>query len=356
MGEDSGEKTEEPTPHKLREARKKGQVAKSKDLTTALMLIVAFLTLKSSAADIWQNLVGISYEAFDYIPLEFNANIAGEVLQKSMDVFFLSLMPLFGANLLVALIVESLQTGFVLSFEPLTPDFNKLNPIEGMKKFVSLKQFVELFKSILKMTIVISLIYFAIQEEFFMVILAQQLTLWQVMAFTGSIVMKVVIRVGLFYIVISIFDFMYQYYEFIKGLKMSKKEIKDEYKRLEGDPQVKQRQKDAARQMSQGRQMGAVPGADVVVTNPVHIAIALKYSPNAMTAPKVVAKGKRILAQEIKRLAERHYIPIIQNPPLAQGLYKLSEVGGDVPPLYYKIVAEILAFVYNLKRKRRQRF
>ena len=206
------------------------------------------------------------------------------------------------------------------------------------------------------MTIVISLIYFAIKEEFFMVILAQQLTLWQVMAFTGSIVMKVVIRVGIFYLIISIFDFMYQYYEFIKGLKMSKKEIKDEYKRLEGDPQVKQRQKDAARQMSQGRQMGAIPGADVVVTNPVHIAIALQYTPNVMKAPKVVAMGKRIIAQEIKRIAERHYIPIIQNPPLAQGLYKLSVVGSDVPPLYYKVVAEILAFVYNLKRKRRQRF
>ena len=161
MGEDSGEKTEEPTPHKLREARKKGQAAKSKDLTTALMLIIAFLTLKSSASMIWQNLVGISYEAYDYIPLAFNANIAGEILEKSLSVFFISMAPLFVANILVALVVESLQTGFILSFEPLTPDFNKLNPIEGMKKFVSLKQFVELFKSILKMTIVISLIYFA---------------------------------------------------------------------------------------------------------------------------------------------------------------------------------------------------
>lgn len=356
MGEDSGEKTEEPTPHKLREARKKGQVAKSKDLTTALMMIVAFLTLKSSGPMIWENLVAISYETFDYIPIEFSASVAGNILKNCMNIFLLSMAPLFMANMLVALVVESIQTGFVLSFEPLTPDFNKLNPIEGVKKFFSLKQFVELFKSVIKMTIVVTIIYFAIKEEFYMVVIAQQLTLWQVMAFTGSIVMKVVIRVGIFYLIISIFDFMYQYYEFIKGLKMSKKEIKDEYKRLEGDPTVKQRQKDAARQMSQGRQMGAVPGADVVVTNPVHIAIALQYTPNVMKAPKVVAKGKRIIAQEIKRIAERNYIPIIQNPPLAQGLYKLSEVGGDVPPLYYKIVAEILAFVYNLKRKRRHRY
>ena len=146
MGEDSGEKTEEPTPHKLREARKKGQAAKSKDLTTALMLIIAFLTLKSSASMIWQNLVGISYEAYDYIPLAFNANIAGEILEKSLSVFFISMAPLFVANILVALVVESLQTGFILSFEPLTPDFNKLNPINPVPPTTNIFLFTIILK------------------------------------------------------------------------------------------------------------------------------------------------------------------------------------------------------------------
>lgn len=356
MGEDSGEKTEEPTPHKLREAREKGQIAKSKDLTAAALLLVSFYTLKASAQHIWDHTVNISYIVYEYIPTEFSASVVGKILTDTLDIFLIIMAPLFLANVIVALLLEFLQTGFVLSFEPLLPDLNKLNPVEGAKKFFSLKQFVELFKSILKMTIVIIIIWFAVKEEFYMVILAQQLELWQVMSFTGHVVMKVITRVGIAYLIISIFDYMYQRYEYIKGLKMSKKEIKDEYKRLEGDPMVKQRQRDAQRQMSQGRQMGAVPGADVVVTNPVHIAIAIEYVPNVMTAPRVVAKGKRMIAEEIKKIAEQHYIPIVENPPLARGLYQVSEIGSLVPQIYYKAVAEILAFVYNLKKKRKQRY
>ena len=141
--------------------------------------------------------------------------------------------------------------------------------------------------------------------------------------------------------------------EYIKSMKMSKKEIKDEYKRLEGDPMIKQRQREAQRQMAQGRQMGAVPSSDVVVTNPVHVAIAIKYKTNSMKAPKLVAKGKRIIAHEIKKIAEENNIPIVENPPLARDLYKYVEIDMEIPPAYYKAVAEILAFVYNLKKKRR---
>jgi len=356
MGEDSGEKTEEPTPHKLREARKKGQVAKSKDLTTAFLLLISFYVLKSSAQHVWDQLTYVSKVAFEQIPLEFSATIAGHLLMMMLKVFGTAVAPLFAANVLVAVILESLQTGFLFSLDPITPDLNKLNPIEGAKKFFSLKQYVELVKSVLKMTIVVSIIYFAIRDEFYMVILAQQLTLWQVMSFTGHLVMKVVTRVGVFYLIIAIFDYMYQRYEHIKGLRMSKKEIKDEYKRLEGDPMVKQRQRDAARQMAQGRQMGAVPDSDVIVTNPIHVAIAIKYDLNSMRAPIILAKGKRLVAAQIKELAEEHRVPIVENPPLARGLYNVVEVGGEVPAIYYKAVAEILAFVYNLKKTKSNRF
>ena len=355
MGEDSGEKTEEPTPHKLREARKKGQIAKSKDFTTAVMLIASFYTLKAFATFIWGKMVELSYFSYSFIPLEFNASVVGFILEETLWLFLIVMAPVFGVNVLVAIIAESFQTGFLISGEPLKPSFDKLNPIEGAKKFFAMKQYVELLKSVLKMAIVITLIYQAIVEEFYMVIIAQQLTLWQVMGFTGNLVMKVVIKVGVFYLIISLLDYMYQKYEYIKGLKMSKKEIKDEYKRLEGDPMIKQRQRDAQRQMSQGRQMGSVPDSDVVVTNPIHVAIAIKYTPNMMRAPRVLAKGKRLVAAEIKRLAEDHQIPIVENPPLARSLYEVTEVGSDIPPIYYKAVAEILAFVYNLKKKRRLR-
>jgi flagellar biosynthetic protein FlhB len=206
------------------------------------------------------------------------------------------------------------------------------------------------------MTVIVVIIYFVIKNEFYMIVLAQQLTLWQSMAFTGKLVMKIITRVGIFYLIIAVFDYLYQRHEHIKGLKMSKKEIKDEYKRLEGDPLIKQRQRDAARQMSEGRQMGAVPESDVIVTNPVHVAIAIRYKPNDMRAPVILAKGMRLIAIRIKGIAEENRIPIVENPKLARELYSSVEVGGDVPPMYYKAVAEILAFVYNLKKERSNHF
>ena len=254
------------------------------------------------------------------------------------------------------IILKCLQTGFLVSFDSISPKLEKLNPIEGFKKFVSLKQYVELLKSLIKMAVVISILAGVIREDFGTVLLSQELSLWQIMTFTGELVMKVVTRVGMFYLVVAFFDYFYQRFEYMKSMKMSKKEIKDEYKRLEGDPTIKQRQREAARQMSQGRQMGAVPNADVVVTNPIHLAIALEYKPDQMNAPRVLAKGKRLVAQQIREMAERHNIPIVENPPLAQALYPIVEPDMEVPPQFYKAVAEILAFVYNLRKKRSRRY
>ena len=356
MGDDSGEKTEEPTPHKLREARKKGQISKSKDLTSALLVLISFNTLRSTGASIWERMTTISVEAYAYIPLQLNVSMIGYLLKNVLTTFLMCVGPIFAANFLVALIVEALQTGFLVALESIKPKFNKLNPIEGAKKFFTLKHYVEFLKSVIKMIIVIIVIYTALKEEFYLVIIAQQLSLWQLMSVTGGIVMKVVTRVVFAYLLIAIFDYMYQKYEYMKSMKMSKKEIKDEYKKLEGDPTIKQRQKEKARQMSQGRQMGAVPGADVVVTNPIYIAIAIQYEPNRMLAPKVLAKGKRLVADEIRQIAEENYIPIIENPALARQMYDLVEPGSFVPPHFYKVVAEILAFVYNLKKKRKSRY
>ncbi|MBT5953249.1 flagellar biosynthesis protein FlhB [bacterium] len=352
MGDDSGEKTEEPTPHKMREARKKGQIAKSKEITGAVLMIVAFAIFKATAKSMWDRIANLSNYTFGQIPEEFSAATVGVLLRYVLITSFACLLPILVTNTIIALIIEALQTGFLVSGDPLIPKFSKLNPLEGVKKFFSAKQYVELAKSLIKMGLVIMLLYGAIKDEFFMVLIGQQLSLWQLMEFTGHLVVKVINRLAGLYFVIAIFDYLYQKHEHIKGLKMSKKEIKDEYKRLEGDPQIKQRQKDAARQMSQGRQMGSVPGADVVVTNPVYLALAIRYKHNSMRAPVLVAKGKRLVAKQIKQLALENNIPIIENPPLAQALYPITEVNAEVPPEYYKLVAEILAFVYNLKKKR----
>ena len=352
MGEDSGEKTEQPTPHKLREAREKGQVAKSKDLTTAFLLLASFYALNASAKSIWNHLSSFSITIYTYIAEDLTYSVAGHVLNEVLEVFALCVGPIFLVNLAVALIVELLQTGFLVSFEAIVPDINKLNPIEGAKKFFTLKQYVELFKSVIKMGAVVLIIFFAIRDDFTLVILSQQFSLLQTMSFTGQLVMKVITRVGILYIVIAILDYAYQRYEYIKGLKMTKKEIKDEYKRLEGDVMVKRRQRDTARQMAQGRQMGSVPDSDVIVTNPIHFAIAIRYNPNTMKAPVITAKGKRLIALSIRSIAEDARVPIVESPPLARQLYDEVEIGDEVPPLLYKAVAEILAFVYNLNQNK----
>ena len=355
MGEDSGDKTEEPTPHKLRESREKGQIAKSKDITSVTMIFVSFFTLKSSVGHLWAEMEIILRNSFGYIPLVFSESVVGNLLKDTVYSFLFAMAPLFFATFMTALIIESLQTGFLFSMSSIAPKLEKLNPIEGFKKFFALKQYVELVKSTIKMIVIIWLIYGVIVEEFPIVILSQSLDPWQVMSFTGNLVMKVVVRVGMFYIAVAIFDYFYQQHEHLKSMKMTKKEIKDEYKRLEGDPQIKQRQKEAARQMSMGRQMGAVPGADVVVTNPTHIAIALAYKPDKMKAPVVVAKGKLLIAETIKRIASENNIVIVENVALARALFPVVEVDTEVPPQYYKAVAQILAFVYNLRKKRGHR-
>ncbi len=352
MAEDSGDKTEEPTPHKIREGRKKGQIAKSKEITGAALFFVSFYTLRYTAVHIWNQITGLSNFVFEYIPKEFTEPTVGALLIKALTILFLSVGPIFLATFVVALLLEALQTGFLFTTEPLKPSFDKINPVSGFKKFFSLKQYVEILKSMAKMLVIVYILYTVVKEKMILVLNATQVPIWQSVLAVGDIMMTTVIRVGIFYIFLAILDYFYQRWQFMKTMRMSKKEIKDEYKKLEGDPLIKQRQRDAARQMAMGRQMQAVPSADVVVTNPTHFAIAILYKRNLMKAPMVIAKGKNKFALDIRKIAEENLVPVIENPPLAQALYKTSIVGKVIIPEYYKAVAEILAFVYNLKRKK----
>ena len=355
MGEDSGEKNEDATPHKLREARKKGQIAKGKELTGAVLLFVVFYVLKAYGYATWVALSKLSVLSFERIAEDFSTALIAEVLWEVFWFMFLLLGPLFASVMVVGFGLELMQTQFLFHLESVKPDINKINPIEGIKKFFTLKQYVEILKSIVKMIIVVWIIYFAIVDRLPTFLVANQMSLLEIMVMVADVVMTVIFRVGIFYVIIAILDYFYQRYEYMKSMKMSKKEVKDEYKKLEGDPVIKQRQRDLQREMAMGRQMGSVPGADVVVTNPVHIAVAIVYKSSEMNAPLVVARGKRLVANEIKQVAEAHYIPIVEDPPLAQTLYQHTRAGFPVPPQYYRAVAEILAFVYNLKKKRRKK-
>ncbi|MBU0630551.1 MAG: flagellar biosynthesis protein FlhB [Candidatus Margulisbacteria bacterium] len=356
MGE-GGDKTEEPTPHRLREAREKGQVAKSREVTTAVLLLLSYYVLRWLGEFMFKNLAEVTQAILQLIPeaKEFNMGFAGYVLLLGLRAVLFVLGPIFGITFIGSFLAEAAQTGFVFSGEALTPKLEKLNPLEGFKKMFGMQGIVELIKSILKIVVVFYIAWSAMKDDFPYIIVLMETHPWQALTLGGTIAYRIAIRVGMFYIIIALFDYFYRRWEYMRNLKMTKQEIKEEYKRLEGDPQVKQRIRDLQRQAAHQRMMGSVPQADVVVTNPTHIAVALKYDTARMKAPVVLAKGERKNAEAIRNLAEAHEITIVENVELARSLYKTVKVNQEVPADLYQAVAEVLAYVYKIRKERKER-
>ncbi|MBI5399464.1 flagellar biosynthesis protein FlhB [Candidatus Saganbacteria bacterium] len=359
MGEGGGgDKSEEPTPHRLREAREKGQVAKSREVTVAVVLLVTYYSLRFFGPMMWTGLIDSINAMFDLIPeatRNFNLTLAGYILLLGLRGMALAVLPIFGIAFAATFIAEVLQTGFVFSFEPLSPKIEKLNPLEGFKKMFSLQGLVELVKSLLKIGIVFYITWLAIKEDLPFIVVLVESHPWEIIALGANLVFKIAMRVGVFYIAVAILDYLYRRWEYMRNLKMTKQEVKEEYKRLEGDPMVKQRMRDLQRQAAQQRMMAAVPKADVVVTNPTHIAVALKYEQQKMKAPLVLAKGERKIAEEIKKIAEAHEISIVENEPLARSIYRSTKLNQEIPSELYQAVAEVLAYVYKVRRERAAR-
>lgn len=357
MAEEAGEKSEEPTPHRLREAREKGQIAKSKEITTALLLIFSYMLFRYTGEYIWNNLTLMATSILSQIPNagEFSYAFVGNILLLGLRGLALCVAPIFGLTVFVAFAAEALQTGFLFSIDPLTPRIERISPAEGFKRMFSLQGFVELVKSIVKILIVFWIMWGAIKDDIPSIIILINGQPWDAIVLGGSIAYKVAFRVGLFYVAIALADYLYKRWEYLRGLKMTKQEIKEEYKRLEGDPMIKQRMRELQRQVAYQRMMAAVPQADVVVTNPVHIAVALKYEVPKMKAPMVLAKGERKAAEEIKRIADGAYVPIVENEPLARSVYRTTEVGKQIPGELYQAVAEVLAYVYRIKKNRAEK-
>lgn len=357
MAEDSGDKSEEPTPHRLREAREKGQVAKSKEVTTAVLLISSYVLFRYTGEYVWNNLSSMATLILTQIPTigDLTYASAGYILLLGIQAMLLCLAPIFGLTVFVAFASEALQTGFLFSMDPLTPKLERISPGEGFKRMFSLQGFVELIKSIVKILIVFWIMWGAIKDDVPYITILVKGQPFDAVALGGSIAYKVAFRVGLFYVAIAILDYLYKRWEYMRGLKMTKQEIKEEYKRLEGDPMIKQRMRELQRQVAYQRMMAAVPQADVVVTNPVHIAVALKYEVPKMKAPTVLAKGERKAAEEIKRIADEAYVPIVENEPLARSIYRTTDIGKQIPAEIYQAVAEVLAYVYKIKKKRSEK-
>ena len=358
MGESgAGDKSEEPTPHRLREAREKGQVAKSKEITVAVVLLLTYYSFRMFGPFMWQNLAELYRVIFNLIPeaTNFDLAFAGYILVLGVRAMALAAIPIMGVAFLASFLAEVMQTGFVFSLDPLSPKIEKLNPLEGFKRMFSLQGFVELIKSLLKIVIVFYIAWYAAKDDLPYIIVLIESTPWDAIVIGGEIAYKIAMRVGTFYIAIAILDYLYRRWEYMRNLKMTRQEVKEEYKRLEGDPMVKQRMRDLQRQVAQQRMMASVPKADVVVTNPTHVAVALNYKTKQMKAPLVLAKGLRKAAEAIKKIAEEHEVPIVENEPLARSIYRTTDVGEEVPRELYQAVAEVLAYIYKMKRERAAR-
>ncbi|HYE84005.1 MAG TPA: flagellar biosynthesis protein FlhB [Clostridia bacterium] len=349
-----GEKTEPATPKRRQEMREKGQIPRSKELVTAIVLLVSFWSIKLLSSYIFKDLVAM-VRTFLSFPKDMDSRFTNENIMRLLVEYMLVLAKVLAPILLiialVIIIVNYVQVGSVFTAKPLMPNLNKLNPVEGFKRLFSKSAFVELLKSIFKIGIIGYVVYDYLVDNYRIVPELLNLNVESTMVFIGNTVVNIGIRAAAVLLILSIFDYGFQIWDFEKSIRMSKQEIKDEYKMIEGNPQIKSKIREKQRQLSLRRMMAEVPGADVIITNPTHYAIAVKYDAGASDAPVVIAKGKDLIAQKIKDTAKQNKVPIVENKPLAQALYKSVDIGGKVPVELYKAVAEVLAYVYSLREK-----
>ncbi|GIN61542.1 flagellar biosynthetic protein FlhB [Robertmurraya siralis] len=348
----AGEKTEKATPKKRQDSRKKGQVAKSQDVNTAIVLLAVFLTLLFAGQFFFESLLNIFKHSYQqYIGLNVTENNLRIILLDILQELVFVLAPIMAVAMIAGVAANYMQFGFLFSTETIQPKLEKLDPIKGFKRIFSLRAIVELLKSILKISLVglatFSVLWFRKEE---ILILAQK-SLGAGITTIANLTVQMGLIASILLIVLSILDYLYQKYDFEKNIKMSKQDIKDEHKNIEGDPLIKSKIKQRQREMAMRRMMQEVPNADVVITNPTHYAVCLKYDESKLDAPFVVAKGVDYVAQKIKYIAKENDVVLVENRPLARALYSQTEIGDAIPEEFFKAVAEILAYVYRAKNK-----
>ena len=350
---DDQEKTEEPTTKKLEEAFEKGNVPFSREIGSFLMLFLLALIIASYAPDILRDTrdLLIHYIAdADSIAVD-KTGVSIILWQITLGSFVIILIPLIG-SVIVALAAGFLQNGIVLSSESLKPKFSKISPVKGLGRIFSMKTVVEFIKNILKITLVGTVAFLAVYPELSSLKELPNHTAEAILLLLMKLATQLVVGVVIAMFFIALFDLLYQRFQHTKSLRMTKQEIKDEYKQSEGDPVIKQRLRQLRMEKAKQRMMSEVPKSDVVITNPTHFAIALSYRPNEHKAPVVVAKGQDLIALKIKEIAEENGIPVIQNPPLARALFASAEIEQEIPLVHYEAVAKIISYVYQLKGKR----
>src|SRR5574344_2576608 len=344
------------TPRKLEQARKEGQVVKSKDFSTAIALLIVFAAIYALCPLIWNQISKMFVQMYSQIPNQHLDNIGlSYILTVTLVPTVFIIGPILFLAWLVAILADFIQVGPLVATAPLSPKLDKLNPTKYFKNIMSMKTLFELLKNIAKV-LVLGWIGWSVYSEHLQDILklAGIDNNFAVMIKFGEIMIEFIFKACIAFLIISGADYMVTKWKFLKDQKMSFKELKDEYKNTEGDPNVKAALRQRRAQLMQRNMMDSVVEADFVVRNPTHIACALKYDANTMDSPMLTAKGTELIAKQIIQIAEEHQIPVIDNPPVARALYRMVEVNQVIPIELYKAVAEILLFVYDLKNKQNQ--
>lgn len=354
MAELKESRTEKATPRKLQKAREKGQIARSREVPAAVVLLGAFLYLYFGGQHLFESLQSCTRDLLrirvpDEVTISFVASMAREIGLR----FGMIVGPLFLVAMTLGVGANVVQGGLTVSWHQLQFNFGKLNPKNGLSKIFSKYGLAEVAKSLAMIAAILVITYQAIESHLTLLPRLANMDARQLIYWTADICYQICLRIGLFLLVVAVADYALQRHRFLEQLKMTKQEVKDEFKELEGDPLTRSRIRRVQKEMARKRMMADVPTADVVITNPTHYAIALSYKMEDMEAPKVVAKGVGFLAIKIKELAQKHDVPMVENRELARALYKGSEVGQFIPVNLYRAVAEILAYIYKTRNSLR---
>ena len=351
---EGGEKTEPATDKKLRDARDEGKVAKSTELTAAFDLIVLFLVLKVFMSFVGEKLLGFFSYIYNRMPdflNETQKDMSSVTVRNFMNdiilQFLLTCLPFFIFGVVVTILVSIVQVGWKVTTKPMAPKLDKFNPINGFKRIFSKDAIFELIKSVLKIGVILYMAYSSIKSHQNDIFILYELPLKRAVALVGDIIINTGLKISIVYLIVGIVDYIYNKHKFNEDMKMTKQEVKDEFKNTEGDPAIKGQQRKRMQEASQRRMMQDVPKADVVITNPTHFAVAIKYDADTNQAPVVTAKGQDYVAMKIKEIARDNNIRIVENKPLARMLFHNVELGAEIPPELYQSVAEILAMIYK---------
>lgn len=352
MADQDFEKTEQATPKRQQEAREKGQVAKSQEIPSVAVLLMGIAVLYFTFPAIYTNFLELTSGLLSGSgSMEIGEDNIYPLVVKIFKSLFFTMAPFLFLIAITGAAANILQFGFIFSTQSLELKLSRINPLEGIKRMASLRSLLDLLKAVLKITIVGYTAYILIRHEFENFPALMDTDVHYILTYTGWLTLRLIIWTGIVLAILAAIDFGFQKWQYKKGLRMTRQEVKEEFRQAEGDPIIKSRIKSLQREMARKRMMADVPKADVVVTNPVHLAVAISYKSEEMGAPRVVAKGAGIIAEKIKEIARANGVVVVENKPLAQTLYRVVEIGEEIPANLYKAVAEILAYVYRLKKK-----